>query len=175
MFAPLGIAYIVSIAASLVVALTVTPVLCYYLLGRARAIHDRSGFVARGLAQATLCPAARLRRCGAPASSSAPRWQCWSWRWHWSRLMGREFLPPFNEGTLNINASLTPGTSLAESNRVGALIEAHPARDARGRVDDTTNRPRGTGRARGRREHERDRGRASAERPPARRRAGGGA
>jgi Cu/Ag efflux pump CusA len=37
--------------------------------------------------------------------------------------MGREVLPPFNEGTLNINATLPPGTSLAESNRMGAAIE----------------------------------------------------
>ena len=122
MFAPLGIAYIVSIGASLLVALTITPVLCYYLLPRSSAIRDaRDSWLVAWLKRHYRTLLERvLRRPGAvvvgafalllAALGLVPG-------------MGREFLPPFNEGTLNINASLTPGTSLAESNRVGALIE----------------------------------------------------
>ena len=123
MFAPLAVAYVISIALSLLVALTVTPALCYYLLGRARAIHDAAGRVI----------VAWLKR-------QYSRLLDWTLR-HPSPViggalvmlvaalavvpfMGREFLPPFNEGTLNINANLPPGTSLAESNRVGGIIEA---------------------------------------------------
>jgi CzcA family heavy metal efflux pump len=141
MFAPLGIAYIVSIAASLLVALTVTPVLCYYLLGRARAIRDPrdpwlvawlkrrySGMLATVVRRPGVVIVAALALL-VVAVALVP-------------AMGREFLPPFNEGTLNINASLTPGTSLAESNRIGALIE-HTLR-ATPEVVSTTRR---TGRA----------------------------
>jgi len=122
MFAPLGTAYIVSIGASLLVALTITPVLCYYLLPRSSAIRDaRDSWLVAWLKRHYRTLLERvLRRPGTvvvgafvlllAAVALVPG-------------MGREFLPPFNEGTLNINASLTPGTSLAESNRVGALIE----------------------------------------------------
>jgi len=122
MFAPLAVAYIVSITASLVVALTVTPVLCFYLLSRARAVRDpRDSRVVAWLKQGyarVLSPALRRPATVIWASlamlvltvSAIP-------------FMGREFLPPFNEGTLNINATLPPGTSLGESNRVGVLIE----------------------------------------------------
>ena len=122
MFAPLAGAYIISIVASLVVALTVTPVLCYYLLSRARAIrHERDSFLVAWLKRRYARPLEWALRhpgtvVGAGAGMLALALAC-------VPFMGREFLPPFNEGTLNINASLPPGTSLAESNRVGAAIE----------------------------------------------------
>jgi CzcA family heavy metal efflux pump len=122
MFAPLAIAYIVSVVASLVVALTVTPALCFFLLSRARVIHDPRdsrlvGWLKRGYAR-VLTPVLRRPRAVITASfvllvlaiATIP-------------FMGREFLPPFSEGALNINATLPPGTSLQESNRVGVLIE----------------------------------------------------
>ncbi len=122
MFAPLAFAYIVSIAASLVVALTVTPALCYYLLPNARFIKDEKD-----------------SRLVAGCKKHYARILNWTLRHPYQiiaasavmlvvavavvPLMGREFLPPFNEGTLNINAILPPGTSLRESNRIGTIIE----------------------------------------------------
>lgn len=122
MFAPLAFAYVIAIAASLLVAMTVTPVLCYFLLADSALIEEeQESVVVRWLKARyekilewvlnytavvfTLATAALL--C---AVAVFP-------------FMGREFLPPFNEGTLNINANLPPGTSLAESNRTGALME----------------------------------------------------
>ncbi len=122
MFAPLAFAYIISITVSLVVALTVTPVLCYYLLGHSKLIHDEkdSRLVAgckrhyAGLLNWTLRHPYKI--IGASAVMLLISLLL-------IPLMGREFLPPFNEGTLNINANLPPGTSLRESNRIGNIIE----------------------------------------------------
>ena len=122
MFAPLAFAYIISISASLVVALTVTPVLCYFLLGRSKVIHDEQDsrlvrwLKARyaGLLDWTLRHPYKIIAMSAGmllvTVLLVP-------------FMGREFLPPFNEGTLNINANMPPGTSLKESNRIGNVIE----------------------------------------------------
>ena len=122
MFAPLAFAYIISVAASLVVALTVTPVLCYFLLRRAEVLHDEKDsrlvtWLKRRYARLldwTLRHPFKIIGASAVmlliAASLFP-------------FMGREFLPPFNEGTLNINANLPPGTSLQESNRIGNIIE----------------------------------------------------
>ncbi len=122
MFAPLAFSYIVSIAASLLVALTVTPVLCYFLLGRSQLLksHADSRLVSwlkriyRRVLGWTLDHPSEIIGVSAlllfTALSLLP-------------LTGREFLPPFNEGALNINVNLPPGTSLEESNRIGNVVE----------------------------------------------------
>jgi CzcA family heavy metal efflux pump len=122
MFAPLAFAYIISILASLVVALTVTPVLCYFLLGKSQLIQEEKdsrlvAWLKRHYAQTldwTLRHPMEIISLSAIMLAAAL---------FLFPLMGREFLPPFNEGTLNINANLPPGTSLKESNRVGNMIE----------------------------------------------------
>lgn len=121
LFAPLGVAYIVSILASLITAITVTPVLSYYLLPKLKRLdaHDS------GLVRRLKAGNARLLR----------------WAFAHARLLfaavaaavliavvaaaglPRAFLPPFNEGTLTISMTLNPGVSLAESNRIGLAAE----------------------------------------------------
>ncbi len=122
MFAPLAFAYITSITASLVVALTVTPVLCYFLLGRSKLLHDEKDsrlvawmkkHYARILNWTLRNPYKIIATSAAMLLVAAAMFA----------FMGREFLPPFNEGTLNINANMPPGTSLQESNRIGNVIE----------------------------------------------------
>jgi CzcA family heavy metal efflux pump len=123
MFAPLAFAYVISIAASLVVALTVTPVLCYFLLGRSKLLeHEGDSRLVTWLKARyarTLDWTLRHPRQIIAASAVMLLMAL-----ALVPLMGREFLPPFNEGTFNINANLPPGTSLEESNRIGNVIEA---------------------------------------------------
>jgi CzcA family heavy metal efflux pump len=122
MFAPLAFAYIISITASLIVALTVTPVLCYFLLGKSKLIdHEGDSRLVtwlkkhyRKILDWTLRHPFKI--IGASAAILVVALSLFF-------LMGREFLPPFNEGTYNIQASLPPGTSLKESNRIGQIIE----------------------------------------------------
>jgi heavy-metal exporter, HME family len=122
LFVPLGLAYIVSILASLAVAVTVTPVLCFFLLpGMPQLGHGDGALVGRLKdGQARLLGWA-LPRSGPVlaaavalvlvAAASVP-------------FFARTFLPPFNEGTLTVNVILQPGISLAESSRVGQLAES---------------------------------------------------
>ncbi len=136
-FMPLGLAYITALTASLVVSLTVTPALCAFLLARSRPGRTaRWGLLGRlldaGGHDEDTWLVRRLKRLDAPLVR-------WSIRHSGAVIagatvmvlvagslfsfMGREFLPPFNEGSLSVSAILPPGTGLAESNRIGTAIE----------------------------------------------------
>ncbi|MFM7070278.1 MAG: efflux RND transporter permease subunit [Planctomycetota bacterium] len=123
LFTPLGIAYIVSILASLIVSLAVTPVLSFYLLPRSRATHrEHDGVVLRGLKWI----AARLIRFSMahPRLLLAATWLgvlVAGWRF---ANLGRDFLPPFDEGSVQINVTLPPGSSLAASTLIAQSIDA---------------------------------------------------
>ena len=121
LFTPLGVAYIVSILASMVVAMTITPVLCYYLLPKMKQLdHGDSALVRRLKAWDTRLlywsfAHARPLLGGALLAVALAAASLW--------LFPKSFLPPFNEGTLTINVLLNPGSSLAESNRIGTEAE----------------------------------------------------
>jgi CzcA family heavy metal efflux pump len=122
MFAPLGVAYIISLLCSLVVSLTFTPVFGSLLLGRARLLDEGADpWLLRWLKR-LVTPVLRftLRRASLVLAAVAllVSVSCASIVW-----MGGEFLPPFNEGTLTISLRLEPGTSLAESQRVASRAE----------------------------------------------------
>jgi copper/silver efflux system protein len=129
MLKPLGLAYVVSIFASLLVAITVTPSLSAYMLKNIKHKEEKDGWFVR-----------QLKKLYSPVLT-------WSLR-HKGLIigltlllvigafailpfMGRSFLPEFNEGTLNISLATVPGTSLEESNKIGNMVEeillSHPA------------------------------------------------
>lgn len=122
LFAPLGIAYIVSIAASLLVSLTVTPVLSYLMLGRSNTLeHAADGFVLRSLKAVAsrvihfslIYPRLNLTVVALGVLISAV----------FVINLERDFLPPFNEGSIQLNVVLPPGTSLTVSNSIAAKCE----------------------------------------------------
>ncbi|MFM2096313.1 MAG: Cobalt-zinc-cadmium resistance protein CzcA, partial [Planctomycetota bacterium] len=122
MFAPLGIAYVISLLCSLVVSLTITPVLGSFLLPGARFLDDqRDPLLLRSLkwiAERMLRFTLRHAYAILAAVSVLVVLSITSIAW-----MGGEFLPPFNEGTLTINVQTEPGTSLSESTRVARQVE----------------------------------------------------
>lgn len=121
LFTPLGISYVVAIVASLATSLTLTPVLCYFLLPKMRERHKQGAPVAEALKRYN-------RRCvGWALDNPGP-------------LIGsvvamvviagvaamqlpRIFLPPFNEGTVTVILVSNPGISLGQSNRLGQAAE----------------------------------------------------
>ncbi|MFO0802694.1 MAG: efflux RND transporter permease subunit [Gemmataceae bacterium] len=123
LFTPLGIAYIVSILASLLVSLCVTPVMSYYLLARSNAIHhEREGFLLRGLkwAGAHLIRFSIRRQILIQGMTWALVGYC-AWR---LTTIGADFLPPFDEGSVQVNVTLPSGASLDASNQASALVDA---------------------------------------------------
>ncbi|MEW7988136.1 MAG: efflux RND transporter permease subunit [Candidatus Thiodiazotropha sp.] len=122
LLAPLGFAYVVSLAASLVVAVTVTPVLCSLLLPRSKVVlGGHETWLSR-----------RLKAIYTPVLGATVH--------HWFTVTvvafvsltvavyflasaGRSFLPDFNEGSLTVSAVTLPGTALAESDRLGRMVE----------------------------------------------------
>ncbi|HYI01189.1 efflux RND transporter permease subunit [Hyalangium sp.] len=121
MLAPLGLAYIVAIAASLVVAVTLTPALCAYLLPRAKSLGAEEGGLLRWL-KARYQPILlwALARPKAILGGSALALLA---ALAVVPFLGRSFLPEFNEGTLTLNVVTLPGTSLEESDRLGRRVE----------------------------------------------------
>jgi Cu/Ag efflux pump CusA len=121
-FAPLGVAYIVSLLSSLAVSLTVTPVLGSILLPRAKFLEERRDPFAlrwlKWLDERMLRFTLRHAWAILVVVSALVAVSVVSIFW-----MGGEFLPPFNEGALTITVQTEPGTSLAESQRVASRAE----------------------------------------------------
>ncbi|MDF2440199.1 MAG: hypothetical protein JWN98_1183 [Abditibacteriota bacterium] len=123
LFAPLGIAYIVSLFASLLISLTVTPVMASYLLPRSKAIlhMEQDSPLVRWLKERDkVLLGWALRHPGPILTATAV---LFVGAMATTPLMGREFLPGFNEGSMVVNLVAQPGTSLSESNRIGAAAE----------------------------------------------------
>lgn len=121
LFVPLGIAFIVSTLASLLVSVTITPVLCFYLLPSMKSLGDHDTKIVAWLkihykaqlSKLLAAPKKPLMYALASvllAGASIP-------------FMASSFLPPFNEGTLLIGLRLNPGVSLSESASVASQAE----------------------------------------------------
>ena len=123
MLIPLGIAFIVALFASTVVALTLTPVLCSYMLTTKKALkkNEKEPFVSRTLKvwyKQALEWALRHKKVVIGTSAALLIFTIVI-----MTGLGRSFLPPFNEGSLTINISTMPGVSLEESDNMGRMAE----------------------------------------------------
>lgn len=124
MLVPLGVAFIVALCASTLVALTLTPVLCSYLLKSESSLassSDKEPILtrkAKGLYRQALTWAIDHKRwvLGSTGIALVAAIVVFAG-------LGRSFLPEFNEGALTINVSTMPGISLEESDRIGQMCE----------------------------------------------------
>ena len=120
MLVPLGVAFIVSLFASTFVALTLTPVLCSFLLTKATKADKEPKIVVKmkgGYSKALEWVIARKKVVlGSVIGLFVVALGLFF-------TLGRSFLPPFNEGSFTINVSSMPGISLEESDNVGRQVE----------------------------------------------------
>lgn len=141
LFAPLGIAYIVSILASLVVSLTVTPILSYWMLPSSRSVaHHTDGFllaVLKKVVAVIIRFSLRFPRLNVLAVLLMVAVSGWA-----VLRLDRDFLPPFNEGAIQLNVLLPPGTSLKTSLAMNRNVETALVENT-----DVVNFVRRTGRA----------------------------
>ncbi len=118
---PLAVAYIVSLLASMLVSVTVTPVMAYYLLPSIKGLDHGDTKVqawiksryAKGLTHVLAAPRRYLAAAGVSvllAAAAVP-------------FFPTTFLPPFNEGVALVGLRLNPGTTLAETSRIGTVAE----------------------------------------------------
>lgn len=118
---PLGLAYVSSLLASLVVSLTITPVLCYYLLTRKRVLERKEPIVVRFLTR--LYERVLKRSLKHPktvyvlATGGSVLAACCI------PFFGKSFLPEFNEGAFTLSLASPPGITLEESDQVGTMVE----------------------------------------------------
>ena len=123
LFEPLGVAYIVSILCSLLVSLSVTPVLSYYLLPNSKATHrETDGVLLRFLKK--ICGGLVRLSMSIPGPLLLLTWFAFAVSvWQFVNL-GSSFLPNFDEGSVQVNVVLPPGSSLDASNQVASIIDA---------------------------------------------------
>lgn len=123
LFRPMGVSYIVSLVSSLLVSLTITPVLSYWLLRhQGGSGEEKDGLVLRVLkavADRVIRISLRLSWLVLMLALAAAAVAGWA-----MFRLESDFLPPFNEGAVQINVLLPPGTSLATSNQVAKKVEA---------------------------------------------------
>ncbi len=121
LFIPLGISYIISLIASMIISLTLTPVLCSYLLTKGKLLEHQDSTFVRYLKKIDL----KILH----QSLKHPRFIIgftlilFLGAFGLSFKLGRNFLPKFNEGTATISMMATPGISLDESNKLGIYAE----------------------------------------------------
>lgn len=126
---PLGVAFVVSLFASLLVAVTITPALCVLMLPSSKAVKENKEPVTvhwlKAGYSAILSPILKY-----PWIVTVPAIILLGLSIYGATRLGRSFLPEFNEGSLTISAVSLPGTSLAESDKLGRIVErvlrSHP-------------------------------------------------